>query len=261
MSQLRGAEKFIQDVVREAGDAVMKRFGKDGVHYTKSDRIWDVVTKSDILSEKIIISRIQKKYPEHSIISEERGDVNEGAEYVWIIDPIDGTLNYSRGVPAFGVMVCLVRSGEVVLSAINMPATKELFFAQAGKGTYCNGKRVRCSEEKRLPNSFGTGSTSMSERSARFLTNLIREGDGTHMMYGSFASMANNACYAASGKRDWIVALNGNIWDFAPAYLMLKEAGCKVTDTKGKQWRFGMLEFVAANSALHKQLLKLTKNI
>ena len=80
-------------------------------------------------------------------------------------------------------------------------------------------------------------------------------------MYSSFGCMGVNACYVASGRRDWIVPLVGSIWDYAPAYLLLKESGCKVTDTSGKPWKFGVLEMVAANPAIHKQLLKLTKNI
>lgn len=254
-------ERFIQQIVKKAGGAVLKRFGKEGVHYAKSNRVWDVVTKSDLLSEKIIVSAIRKKYPDHSIISEECGSVNKGAEYVWVIDPIDGTLNYSRGVSAFGVMACLVYQGEVILSAVHLPATKEFFFAKAGKGAYRNGKRLRCSKAKKLSTSVGTGSASVSPRSARFMKNFIKMGKGGNTEFAGFASMANNACYTAAGKRDWIVSVNGSIWDFAPAYLMLKEAGCKVTDMRGKPWKFGMLEFVAANPVLHKQLLKLTKNV
>src|SRR3989344_7418089 len=165
-------EKFIQKMAREAGVAVLKKFGKIGVHYKKSDRVWDVVTKADLLSEKIIMSAIRKKYPDHGIISEESGSVKEGARYVWIIDPVDGTLNYSRGVPTFGVMIGLVRDGEVILSAINLPATKEFFFAKAGNGAYLNGKRIHCSRVKDLKKTAGVGSSSLHMRNARFLMNL-----------------------------------------------------------------------------------------
>ena len=258
---MRGAEKFIQKVAREAGDVVLKRFGKDGVHYTKSDRTWDVVTKADIASENLIISKIKKEYPGHGIISEESGTTNEGAEYVWIIDPIDGTLNFATGTPLFGIMICLIHKGVVVLSVINIPATREFLFAKAEGGTYLNGKRVRCSRRTDFSKTFGTGSTSLSPRAAKFFVKLLRACKKGSMMYGSLGSMANNAGYTAAGRRDWIVALNGSIWDFAPAYLILKESGCKVTDTKGNPWKPGVLEMVAANPRLHTQLLKLTKNI
>jgi myo-inositol-1(or 4)-monophosphatase len=254
-------EKFIQKVTREAGAAVLERFGKEKVHYVKSGYLWDVVTKADLLSQKIITSRIRKKYPDHGIISEEQGPIKEDAEYIWVIDPIDGTLNFSRGVPLFGVMVCLVHKGRVILSAVHLPATDEFFFARAGGGAYCNGKRIRCTSTKLLTRSFGASSSSLRLRTKKFMTNLLGSADEEHMMLAAFGSIAVNSCYVAAGRRDWFVQASGKIWDFAPAYLMLKESGCNVTDMKGKPWQFGTLEMVAANPRLHKELLKLTRGI
>lgn len=253
-------DKFIQTITKKAGAAVLKKFGKVGVHYTKSHERWDVVTKSDLLSEKILITAIRKRYPDHGIISEESGETNTDAEYVWILDPIDGTLNYSLGVPAFGVMVCLVHGGKVILSAISMPATKEFFFAKSGYGAYLNGKRIHCRMSGRLQSSFGVHGTTLNPRTTKFLHNMLRFSKKNHILVGSFSSPAN-ACYVATGQRDWIVSLSGQIWDFAPEYLILKEAGCKVTDAKGKPWKLGQLEMVAANPALHTQLIKLTKGV
>lgn len=253
-------DKFIQDLAREAGDMVLKRFGKDGMHYMKSKHIFDVVTKADLRADKLITSRIKKKYPTHGIIAEESGVWNEGAEYIWVIDPIDGTLNFSKGIPIFGVMICLLHRGKVVLSVINMPATKEFFFAKANGGTFLNGKRVHCSKQSVLDESFGFGSARMRGRNAMFLGNVIRQKK-YNIQFSSFACMAANACYTAAGRRDWSVSLSGQVWDFAPAYLMIKESGCTVTDTKGNPWKFGMREMVAANPRLHKELLKLTKGV
>ncbi|MBI2610335.1 inositol monophosphatase [Candidatus Kaiserbacteria bacterium] len=253
-------DRFIQKIAKDAGRAVLKRFGKEGVHRTKSHARWDVVTKADLLSEKIMISAIRGTYPHHGIISEESGAINESAEYVWILDPIDGTLNYSLGVPAFGVMVCLVHKGHVLLSAINMPATKEFFFAKAGRGAYLNGKRIHCTKPKRLRTTFGMHGTTLNPRTTRFLQRVLRFSVRGHILLGSFSGPAN-ACYVAAGRRDWVVSLSGKIWDFAPVYLLLKEAGCTVTDTKGKPWTMKKLELVAANPVLHKQLLKLTKGV
>ena len=254
-------DAFIKKIAREAGAAVLKRFGKDSVHYMKSANRFDVVTKADLLSDRMIVSAIKKHYPEHGIISEESGNVNEGAEYVWVVDPIDGTLNFSSGVPLFGVMICLVRNGDVVLAVINLPAMKELFFAKVDRGAFLNGKRIHCSRVPTLEHTFGAGSASLRTRTAALMKRFIKYAVGRDMQMSSFGTMSANACYVAAGRRDWIIPLAGSIWDFAPAYLILKESGCKVTDTKGNPWKFGMLEMVAANPALHKQLLKLTKGI
>lgn len=259
---MRSMEKFIQDIAREAGNLVfLKRFGKDGVHYMKSANRFDAVTKADLLSGKLVTTRIKKAYPEHGIISEESGSVNEDAEYVWVVDPIDGTLNFSCGVPLFGVMICLVHDSNVVLSVINLPAMGELFFAKAGRGAFLNGKRIHCSQVPTMEHTFGAGSANLRTRTAKLMKRFMRYAIGRDMQMSSFGTMSANACYVAAGRRDWIVSLNGSVWDFAPAYLILKESGCKVTDTKGNPWKFGMLEMVAANPRLHRQLLRLTKNI
>ena len=254
-------ERFIQDIARKAGDAAQKKFGKIGVHHMKSDHAWDCVTEADLLSDQIIVSAIKKKYPHHGIISEESGRVNDEAEYLWIVDPIDGTLNFSKEIPLFGVMIALVRSGEVILSVVHLPATRELFFAKAGKGAFLNGKKIHCSPIKTLDNSFGTGSSNMSGRTAKFVRNIMDSGKVHRIQLGSFGSMAANAGYVAAGRRDWMVPMMGQLHDFVPVALLLKEAGCKITDTKGNPWKFGMLEIVAANPTLHKELLKLTKNV
>lgn len=254
-------DKFIQKIAKTAGAAVIKKFGKVGVHHMKSDHAWDCVTEADLLSDKIIVSAIRKKYPEHGIISEESGRVNDEAEYLWIIDPVDGTLNFVKEIPLFGVMIALVHNGEVILTVINLPATRELFFAKAGKGAFLNGKRIQCSQIRTLDNSFGTGSSNMGSRTAKFVRRIMDAGKVQRIQLGSFGSMAVNAAYVAAGRRDWMVPMMGQLHDFAPIALLLKEAGCKITDTKGNPWKFGQLEMVAANPVLHKQLLKLTKNV
>jgi len=256
------AGAFIQRIVKEAGKAALKLLGKEGTTYSKSKGRWDVVTKADLSVEKKLIAAIRKRYPSHGIIAEESGRSDEGAEYVWIVDPIDGTLNFSLGIPMFGVMVCLAKKGTVLLSAISIPATKELFFAKKGKGAFLNGKRIHCSLRKTLDHSLGCTSASLRGKVAPFLKNLSKAAETNEIMIGSLGSMAVNACYTACGKRDWIVALVGGIpHDFAPTYLMLKEAGCTVTTAKGTPWTLADQGFVAANPVLHKQLLKLTKGI
>lgn len=254
-------EKFIKDIARQAGDAVLKRFGKDGVHYSKSKEMWDVVTKADLMSEKIIIDAIRKNFPDHGILAEEGGGSHEGSEYVWIIDPIDGTLNFSRKVPMFGVMICFVERGEVVLSVIYMPAMGEFFFAKKGKGAFLNGKRIQCSQKKELDQSYGTGSAGFRLRNATLIKNIMKEIGTNTIQFGSFGAMSANVALVAAGRRDWIIPLAGAIWDFAPASLILQEAGCTITDTKGNPWKLGMIEMVAANPTLHKELLTLTADV
>ncbi len=254
-------ETFIQSIAKKAGAAVLKRFGKDGVHYTKSHHRGDAVTKADLLSDKIITSAIKNKYPDHGIISEESGILNPNAEYTWIIDPIDGTFNFATGVPLFGVMVALAHRKRVILSVIYIPTARELFFAKEGKGAFLNGKRIHCSRVRDWSSSAGIGPTWLRPRSVKFLTKLLKVSKNKNMMFCGLGSIAIDAAYIAAGRRDWFAGMNGGIHDFAPPSLLMREAGCKVTNTRGKEWTLDDREIVAANPTLHKQLLKLTKNV
>jgi len=256
-----GAERFVQQIVKKAGLAALKRFGKDGVHYSKSAHRGDVVTKADLLSNLIIVSAIKKRYPTHGIISEETGKSNTDADYIWIIDPIDGTFNFATNVPLFGVMVALAYKKSIILSAIFLPSDDELYFARRGRGAYMNGKRLRCSRIKNWSSSAGVGPTWLSPRSLRFLKGLLTEAKNKKMMFSGLGSIAIDAAYIAAGKRDWFAGLNGKLHDFAPAYLLMREAGCKVTNIHGKDWTFEDREVLAANPVLHKKLLKLAKGV
>ena len=256
-----GMDTFIKKITKEAGKAVLKRFGKDGVHYSKSKHAYDVVTKADLLSEKIIISAIRKYYPTHSILSEEEGEINAGSDYRWIIDPIDGTMNFASSVPLFGVMVCLAHRNTVKLSAIYLPITDELFFAEAGKGAFLNGRRIHCSKTRNLDVSNGCGFVGSRKRTLHFVRKLLGVVKGEHLFLNSFGCISMNSCYVACGRKDWEVSLYGEVHDFAPTYLILKESGCTVTNCKGAPWKIGDNEAVAANPLLHRQLLKLTKDV
>lgn len=254
-------DKFIKKIAKAAGKAVLERFGKDGVAYSKSGHAYDVVTKADLLSEEMMISAIRKAYPKHGILSEEAGEINKGADYRWVVDPIDGTMNFAASIPLFGVMVCLTYKNEVKLSAIYLPITDELFFAKAGKGAYLNGKRIRCSRTRELDISSGCGFAGSRKRTRRFVTRLLDVIRGEHLFLNSFGCISVNSCYVACGRKDWAVSLYGETHDFAPTYLILKESGCEVTNCKGKSWQIGDHESVASNPIMHKQLLRLTKNL
>jgi myo-inositol-1(or 4)-monophosphatase len=254
-------DTFIKSIVKVAGKAILKRFGKDGVQYAKSEHAYDVVTKADLLSEGMIISAIRRKYPTHSILSEEEGEINAGSDYRWIIDPLDGTTNFASSVPMFGVMVCLAHKNVVKLSAIYLPITNELFFAKAGKGAYLNGKRIRCSATKTLDASSGCGFVGSRKRTLLFVKKLLSVIRGEKLFLNSFGCISMNSCYVACGRKDWAVSLYGETHDFAPTYLILKESGCVVTNCKGEQWNIGDNEAVAANRTLHWQLLRLTRGL
>jgi myo-inositol-1(or 4)-monophosphatase len=251
-------DRFIKDIVREAGALAHRRFKGAKAKYYKSESRGDAVTAVDLASEKLIMSRIKKNYPEHGIISEEAGRSNENADYVWIIDPIDGTLNFASGVPIFGVMVTLAHKKQLLLAAVYLPMTDELIFAKRGKGAFINGKRVHCSKTTNLLKSHGFVNASLRKPGiTRFLADLYKNFEGGNAMIHAFGCAAFNCRQVALGMSDWIAAQSGMLHDFAPLALILKEAGCTVTGSDGKEWTMESPGIVAANPRLHAKLLPL----
>jgi myo-inositol-1(or 4)-monophosphatase len=222
-------EQFIKEITKKAGAAILKKFGKVGIKYTKKDAT-DVVTEADLIANKIIIDAIKKKYPDHAIISEETGEYQVGAEYCWIIDPLDGTRNFSTRTPMFAVMVGLARNDEMKMATVYNPCANELFFAQKGKGAFLNNKRVHCSKQKTWKDSWGLISANLSERNAAVMDKLLKYSKKEIFWVSALGSGGVSAMYQANGRRDWRISRGGGLWDYAPTSLILSEAGCKVTN-------------------------------
>lgn len=228
---------FIESVLRESGVFIMKHFGD--IRATdikvKTDPS-QLVTEVDIKSEKKIIAAIKTNYPDHSILAEESGFIDRKSEYVWIIDPIDGTSNFAHGLPWFGIMIALCRRSEPVASGIYLPATDEMFLAEKGNGAWYNGSLVVLDKE-------------LTARRSLVSYNLDYKDDTAHKsfvlaLYGKIAGEVLNVrstnsgsdyAYAAVGKLAATINLTNKIWDIAPVTLIAKEAGCIVTDLDGKE--------------------------
>lgn len=249
-------EKFIKQIAKEAGIAILKKFGKVGVKYTKKDAA-DVVTDADLVANTIITEAIKKKYPSHAIISEETGEHQNGAEYCWIIDPLDGTRNFLTRTPMFAVIIGLARNGEMELATIYNPCTDELFFAKRGCGTFLNGKRVGCSRRKTWENSWGLTSVNMTGKNVDNLRKLLEYSAKEKFWMSALGSAGVSTMYQADGRRDWRASQGGGLWDYAAPSLILTEAGCKVTNFKGRPWSLKDREILSANPYLHSRLLKI----
>lgn len=249
-------DTFIKQITKEAGIAILKKFGKIGVKYTKLDAT-DVVTEADLIANKIITSAIKKKYPTHSIISEETGEHQNGAEYCWIIDPLDGTRNFSTKTPMFAVMIGLARNGKIELATIYNPCTDELLFAKKGGGAFLNGKRVHCSEHKTWKDSWGLGNANFSEKKVTYMQKLLNYSKKEKFWMSAFGSAGISTIYQADGRRDWRFSEGGGLWDYASPSLILKEAGCKVTNFKGEPWSTKDRNLLSANKYLHSKLLEI----
>jgi myo-inositol-1(or 4)-monophosphatase len=250
-------EKFVRKISIDAGTAILKKFGKVTVLYSKKD-ITDIVTEADLASNKIIVRAIRTKYPDHSIISEESDKYTGNSKFCWIIDPLDGTRNFATGVPIFAVMIGLSYDGEMILGAIYNPNTKEFLFAEKGKGAYLNGIKTHCSNQKSWSESYGIMNARCS-RNSFFLPKISIYNKKSLLGVNAFGSAAVDAMYVASGRRDWKATRDTDhgIWDLAIPAIILKESGCVVTNFKGKPWSLKDKEIVYANKYLHPKFLKI----
>ena len=253
-------KEFLQRLCREAAAITWKHYGSTEVMYTKKSAA-DVVTKADLESHHFCIERIEKAYPSHAILSEEGEAGVQGSKDLWVIDPLDGSRNFSTATPLFGTMIAYVRDGEVLMAAICLPATDELYFAEKGGGAFLNGKPIRCSQREDWRESYGLGMVSMKAKHAALMTKLGELAKEEPYWINTIGSMAVSAAYMASGRRDWYFTMNGNVWDTSAPALLLQEAGCVLTDMHGNAWKYGAKGILASNAKLHPTLVELMKTV
>lgn len=256
-------QDFIQEIIKEAG-FLAKGYYHAGVTHTFKSNPGDLVTEADKETEEFLVSKIQEKYPEHGIISEERvGEINPGAEYTWVIDPIDGTRNFANHVAYWCVMVGVTKNGKPYLGAIYDAMNDELFFAEAGKGAFLNGALIKVSKNEDAKTCFmvfntghnNTGSPYDSpayENYARFYNNMVGDTGRWFYSYGSMLC----ACHLAAGRIDSVVLNSGMYHDYLAASVIVSEAGAKCTNSVGETWKRGDMDIVVANPVLHKKLMK-----
>jgi len=240
-----------------AGAIHLKYFNKDIKINTKSSH-HDRVTIADLESEKKIVNIIKEKYPDHNFLAEENIYEKTGSEYTWIIDPLDGTNNFSKNMPIFCVSIALAKKEEIILGVIYNPINKELFTAKKGKGAYLNKKRIHVTSSKDLKDSLMiTGFYyDRGEPMLKTLVNikkfLLKKILGIRRLGSAALDLANIACGRADGFWEWYLSP----WDFAAGILLVEEAGGKVTTKAGEKIKIKPSYVVASNGLIHKKMLE-----
>ncbi|OGE73793.1 MAG: hypothetical protein A3I07_02260 [Candidatus Doudnabacteria bacterium RIFCSPLOWO2_02_FULL_42_9] len=239
------------EAAKNAEKIILEYLSPDIKISLKSDN--SPVTIADQLAEKTIVETIKKIFPDHSFLGEELGQQNNNTEYTWIIDPIDGTKDYSRGIPLFGTLISLFHNNEVILGVSNLPLMKELMYAEKGKGAFVNRKPVSVSKVRNLEESYVTFGNFNYFVDKGYLDNLSnitrkargRRGSGDCWMYHLLAQ----------GKLEVIMEAKTNIWDIAAPSLIVTEAGGKVTDFDGNPIKKNTTNILASNGFLHEEIL------
>ena len=246
---------FIQKICKEGSQIALKHFGKHDLNIKEKDYQSDIVTEADLAVNKYLVDTIRDVYPDHGFITEEMPAEKINAEYVWVIDPIDGTRNFATGSPYWLVMIALLHNGEVKYSTLSVPSIGSYYFAQKGKGAFHNNERIYCTTTEELDHSYGVGGTNVHQPLIAKLFKALAGAPERHIWMNGYGSSGMCAVHAAHGIRDWVIQSPPGVWDSAPGALLMKEAGCDVRNGNGKKWQFGDTSFIAANPKLLPKVL------
>lgn len=245
----------------KAGAAEILRFFNNDFKVSNKEGINNLVTEADHASEKAIIGVIKLAFPGHHILSEEAGELIQDSNYKWIIDPIDGTINFAHGIPLNCVSIGVEHNGDIVMAAVYNPHLNELFFAEKGKGATLNEKTIRISEQTQtikacLVTGFPYTYLNMPNGPLEIFERFIRKGVPVRRL----GSAAIDLCWVACGRFDGFYEHKLEAWDSAAGYLIVEEAGGKVTDHEGNKFSVYQHKVLATNGKIHNEMLDVINN-
>lgn len=250
-----------EEIAREAG-ALLRGFYDDGV-VTEYKGDVDLVTAADRASEELIVRRLKESFPAHGVYGEEGTRSALDSEYRWYVDPLDGTTNFAHGFPVFCVVLGLERrsaalaaneDGEMIAGVIYDPLRDEMFVAERGRGAWLNGRRIAISKAPLLQESLvATGFPSHKRHRSpniHFYQEITLRSHGVRRA----GSAALDLAYVACGRLDGYWEFNLNPWDTSAGYLLVEEAGGRVTHFDGGKFTLDSREVLATNGAIHAEM-------
>jgi myo-inositol-1(or 4)-monophosphatase len=239
----------------KAGAAQMQHFFNGTFKVTSKDGRNDLVTEADHAAEKAIFDVIQKHYPEHFILGEETGEIKTNSEHKWIVDPIDGTINFANGIPICCVSIAIEKEGEIILGAVYNPFMNEFFIAEKGSGAFLNDKKISVSQKDDVTKSclvtgFPYTYLDTPNGPLQVFEKLIRKAIPVRRL----GSAALDLCWVAAGRFDGFYEHKLQPWDAAAGYLIVKEAGGIVTNFAGEKYSVYQPHILATNGKIHEAL-------
>lgn len=245
----------------KAGAAEITRFFNTSFRITNKEGINNPVTEADHASEKAILAVIKSRYPDHYILSEEIGTIVQDSKYKWIIDPIDGTVNFAHGIPINCVSIAVEYEGRIILGAVYNPHLNELFVAEKGNGATLNDRKITVSAETDasracLVTGFPYTYLDMPNGPLEVFERFIRKGVPVRRL----GSAAIDLCWVAAGRFDGFYEHKLETWDSAAGFLIVEEAGGRVTDFTGASFSHYQQRILATNGKIHDDLLAVINN-
>lgn len=215
----------------------------------------EITSIRDHEADKIIIDEISRKHPDHNILTEETGLIDNGSDFTWVVDPLDGSSNYVNHNPFFAVSICLACEGEPITGVVFAPFIEEFAVARKGHGCTLNGRPVRVSETAGLGKSYIVGCPGGEKNNIRF-SEMSYSLNTSIKDFRKMGSAAIEAYTVAAGRVDSFVTLNIPCWDVAAGALCVQEAGGVVTDFQGKPWNMETSDVCMTNGLIHSQVLE-----
>lgn len=252
----------IVEAAQAGGKVLKKYFGKKQKISEKTTHA-DLQTEADLASEKIILKILSRNFSSYNIHSEENGRIDKKSEFTFIVDPLDGSHNFSLNIPNFTVSIALFKNANPIFAVVDNPILGETFYSQKNKGAYIGNKRVHTGKESNFQKSsiaYTCNYLTPPKESVKFISALYKSKPKRFMMNWS---PAMDLCLLAYGKIDGFICNGGEIYDFAAGKLIAQEAQAQITDFKGKKENdFRNTFFIASsNLKLQKTLLNLVKEV
>lgn len=244
--------------IGEAGRIVTKYYGK-ATSSVKSDK--SLVTKADTESEEVIKAILRKEFPSYPILGEETGKTGEESDYLWVVDPLDGTTNYIFRNPFFDISIALTYKGDPILGVILYPPQDELFHAEKGKGAYLNDFRIMVSDREQIDSSIVTFCHGSDQDSVRRMIDAFSKLKNINQKVRQLGAAALELCYVASGRVDAFFMTGMNPWDVAAGTVIVREAGGQATDFRGNYFNIHSHDILGSNGRIHKSLLDILQDI
>lgn len=250
---------FTKELAFDSGKILSKYFGNITIVNQKSSPI-DLVTKADIDSEKLIINLIRKKFPDHTIITEESHLKEKNSDFRWVIDPLDGTTNFVHNLPIFAVSIGLQYKHKTVLGVVYNPAADKMFSASIKQGAHLNGDVITPSSSNTLSESLiVTGFPYLQDNKWENSFNIFKDFYSKSQGVRRLGAAALDLCFVAMGRFEIFYEFNLKPWDICAGSIIAQEAGATVTDWNGSVYPQSGKRILASNGHVHKAALEILK--
>jgi len=262
--ELKKDDFMIEDIIKitkEAGELIRNAFGKTHSIEFKTNEL-NLVTETDKASEKLITDFVKKKYPSHGILAEEGSESNKSAEYLWVIDPLDGTTNFAHGLPIFAVSIGVQKNDETIAGVVYDVIRDIVYSAEKNNGSFENGRRISVSKNGNLGHSmlvtgFPYDIRENPDKAFERFIEFLKHARAIRRL----GSAAIDFCYVANGVFDgfWEVSLHP--WDICAGKLIVEEAGGLVTDFNENKIDIYSKRILVTNGIVHQKMIDVMKSI